>query len=256
MSHPRVGSALSSLLRRTTSTLKQSSTARPLNRFFTTTPPTSTSTPTNTNTTTTTKMAATPFLELVKARRSYYPLGRDLPISTERIQEIVKEATLHVPSSFNAQPVRVVVLFGAEHEKLWDLTTEALKAIVPEDKFQPTADKMAMFKASAGSVLFFEDKTTVEGQQAAFPIYADKFAHWAVQADAMLQHTVWVALEAEGLGANLQHYNPLIDEKVAATWELPSSWQLSAQLVFGSRTGEAGPKTFLPIEERVKVFGA
>lgn len=71
----------------------------------------------------------------------------------------------------------------------------------------------------------------------------------------MLQFTLWVALEAEGLGANLQHYSPIIDEKVAAQWNIPADWKLNAQLVFGGKTGSAGEKTFIPIEERVKVFG-
>lgn len=91
--------------------------------------------------------------------------------------------------------------------------------------------------------------------QEKFPLYADKFPTWATQSDAMLQHIVWTALEAEGLGANLQHYNPVIDAKVAEAWKTPANWQLNAQLVFGGRTTEAGPKEFMPIEERFKVFG-
>ncbi|KAG7103958.1 putative nitroreductase HBN1 like protein [Verticillium longisporum] len=70
----------------------------------------------------------------------------------------------------------------------------------------------------------------------------------------MLQFSVWTALEAEGFGANLQHYNPLIDEKVAAEWSVPSSWKLNAQLVFGGKTGETGPKDFKPLEETFKSF--
>ena len=92
--------------------------------------------------------------------------------------------------------------------------------------------------------------------QQKFPLYADKFPIWALQSDAMLQFTLWTALEAEGLGANLQHYNPLIDSRVASEWKIPDNWQLNAQLVFGGRTGAAGPKDQLPIEDRVKVFGA
>ena len=92
--------------------------------------------------------------------------------------------------------------------------------------------------------------------QEKFALYADKFPLWATQSDAMLQFTIWTALEAEGLGANLQHYNPIIDSKVAETWKTPSNWRLNAQLVFGGKTGEAGEKTQLPIEDRVKVFGA
>ena len=67
--------------------------------------------------------------------------------------------------------------------------------------------------------------------------------------------TVWVALQSEGLGANLQHYSPLIDEQVAKTWNLPASWKLDAQLVFGTPTSEPGEKAFAPIEDRFKVFG-
>ncbi|KAB5550893.1 Nitroreductase-like protein [Coniochaeta sp. 2T2.1] len=194
-------------------------------------------------------------LDLIKNRRSHYPLSKDLAISKERIEEIVKESVLHVPSSFNSQTNRVVVLFGAEHDKLWNITEEVLKTVVPPENFEPTAQKIAMFRGGAGTVLFFEDQTIVESMQEKFPLYADKFPVWATQSDAMLQFTIWTALEAEGLGANLQHYNPIIDSKVAEAWKTPSNWRLNAQLVFGGRTGEAGEKTQLPIEERVKFFG-
>jgi predicted oxidoreductase (fatty acid repression mutant protein) len=72
----------------------------------------------------------------------------------------------------------------------------------------------------------------------------------------MLQFAVWTALEAEGLGANLQHYNPLIDAKIAEEWKLPTTWKLSAHLVFGGKTADAGEKVFNPVEEKYKVFGA
>lgn len=71
----------------------------------------------------------------------------------------------------------------------------------------------------------------------------------------MLIPVVWTALEAEGLGCNLQHYNPHIDTKVASEWKLPATWQLKAQLVFGKPTGQPGEKVFGGVEERLKVFG-
>ena len=57
------------------------------------------------------------------------------------------------------------------------------------------------------------------------------------------------------MGANLQHYNPVIDEAVARTWNIPASWQLRAQLVFGGIAAPAGEKTFAPVEDRLKVYG-
>lgn len=73
--------------------------------------------------------------------------------------------------------------------------------------------------------------------------------------NSLLTNAVWTALESVGFGANLQHYNPLIDAKVAQQWSLPTEWRLVAQLVFGSPETEAGEKAQKPIEERVKIFG-
>lgn len=90
------------------------------------------------------------------------------------------------------------------------------------------------------------------------PTYAAEFPVWAAQADAMLQHTIWTALVGgEGLGANLQHYNPLINARVAETWSLPASWKLTAQLLFGGRVGpEPEAKVKASLEEKLKIFGS
>lgn len=203
------------------------------------------------------KVTADTLLSLVKARRTIYPLTKSLgSVTPKRIQDIVNETTLHTPSSFNSQSNRLVILFGAEHDKLWDMATSILKDIVPEANWQHTADRMAMFKAGAGTVLFFEDQDTINTFQGKFPQLSDKFPAWSIQSAAMQQWILWTSLELEGLGANLQHYNPLIDQKVAETWGISTSWKLNAQLVFGGRGGEAGEKAFKPVEERVKVFGA
>jgi predicted oxidoreductase (fatty acid repression mutant protein) len=91
--------------------------------------------------------------------------------------------------------------------------------------------------------------------QSKFAIYAERFPPWALQSDAMHQFALWTALESEGLGCNLQHYNPLIDEKVRKEWNVPADWELNAQLVFGTPAGGPGEKTFIDLGERVKVFG-
>lgn len=201
------------------------------------------------------KPSADTLLQLVRLRRSIFSLTKDLTIPPSRIQDLVNQVTLHTPSSFNSQSNRVLVLFGAEHDKLWDITAEILQDMVPWDKWKPTAQKMAMFKGAAGTILFFNDEETIRSLQAQAPSYADRFPAWASQSNAMQQWILWTALEVEGLGANLQHYNPLIDEKVAATWGVPDSWKLNAQLVFGGKVDEPVDKTFVPIEGRVKVVG-
>lgn len=106
--------------------------------------------------------------------------------------------------------------------------------------------------------MFFVDTDAVRVMQETFAFIADKWPVWAAQADAMLQYSVWTALEAEGLGCNLQHYNPEVDEKVAEAFELPAGWKLSAQLVMGGGPdpSELPEKAVEPLEKRVKVFGA
>lgn len=71
------------------------------------------------------------FIELIKKRRTIYSLGNNLPVSQDRIAALIKEAVKHSPTAFNSQSSRVVVLFGENHKKLWNIVKDALRAIVP-----------------------------------------------------------------------------------------------------------------------------
>ncbi|UQC76520.1 nitroreductase [Colletotrichum lupini] len=169
----------------------------------------------------------TPFLDTIAARRSWYALGKHLTIDQGKVKAMVGHAMQSVASSFNSQSNCAVVLFGSEHDKLWDIVTNVLKVQVTTDQWVYTSQKTAGFKAAAGT------------------------------SNAMSQHTIWTALSAEGLGAYQQHYKPLIDGLVAAAWSLPPNWRLTAQLVFGERIG---PSPALgeqkPSDGKLKVFGA
>ena len=114
--------------------------------------------------------------------------------------------------------------------------------------------KMATFAAGTGTVLFFEDQNVVKGLQEQFPSYAENFPIWAEHSTAIAQFSTWTALHTEGLGASLQHYNPIVDEQVHAEWGIPENWKLRAQLVFGSVEGEARAKDYLEDDQRFKVF--
>ena len=140
-------------------------------------------------------------------------------------------------------------------KKYGDITAGELRKIVPADKFEPTTNKLNMFKAAAGTVLFFEDQTVVQGLQAQFPAYAANFPIWSEHTNGMHQYAIWTTLAAARIGANLQHYNPIIDAEIAKTWNIPAAWTLRAQLVFGGIAAPAGEKEFQPVEERLKVFG-
>ncbi|RAH70319.1 nitroreductase family protein [Aspergillus aculeatinus CBS 121060] len=205
--------------------------------------------------------ATTAILEAAKARRSIYTLKAESPIADEAIEQLVQQAVLHVPSSFNTQTGRIVLLLKEEHQKLWDIAISALEGLVaagqvPKETFEnQTKPKLNAFRNGYGTVLFFVDYDSLAPIKEKFAIYADNFNPWALESNAMAQYLIWTALESEGFGANLQHYSPLIDEQVAKQWNLPASWKLDAQLVFGTPTAPAGEKAFAPLEDRFKVFG-
>ncbi|RDX41341.1 Nitroreductase [Polyporus arcularius HHB13444] len=196
------------------------------------------------------------FFEAIKTRRTIYTITPESTIPDEKIEQIIAEAVKHAPSSFNSQSSRAVLLLGDEHKKLWDITLNVLKEIVPADQFPATEGRIKGFANGHGTVLFFEDETVVKDLQTKFALYQDRFPTWSQHASGILQFIVWTALENEGLGASLQHYNPLITPQVLSTWDLPSSWSLVAQLPFGKPSAPAGEKTFQPVEGvRFKVFG-
>jgi predicted oxidoreductase (fatty acid repression mutant protein) len=69
----------------------------------------------------------------------------------------------------------------------------------------------------------------------------------------MLQSNIWTALREEGIGASLQHYNPVINEAVAKLFDIPKSWSLVGQMPFGGIESEPDAKEKEDISKRVIV---
>lgn len=194
------------------------------------------------------------FQEIVSRRRTNYALGKDVKIESAKIAAIVENLTKNVPSAFNMQSARVVVAFGSSHDKIWQITKNILKSIVPAENFAATSKKINGFAAAFGTILYFDETDTVREMQKKFAAYADNFPIWAQQANGMLQFAVWTALTEQGLGVNLQHYNPLIDAQVKKLFNVPESWKLVAQMPFGQPLQQPSPIDKMDVKERVKIF--
>ena len=194
------------------------------------------------------------FLDQIKQRRTIYAIGKNVTLENSKIESVIQEAVKQSPSSFNSQTSRVVTLFGQSHDQFWDIVLETLRKIVPAAAFEGTSGKIASFKAGHATVLFYEDQDVVKSLQEQFALYADNFPVWAEQSNGIATANTWTALSEAGLGASLQHYNPVIDDAVAKEWAIPANWKLRSQLVFGSKEAEAGEKEFLPESERFRVF--
>ena len=195
------------------------------------------------------------FLDALKQRRTQYSLGRNLSASKEDLTALIQDAIKHAPSSFNSQSSRAVILFGAESEKVWQIAIDEVRKVAPAEGFDKTEAKLKSFAAGVGTVLFYEDQDVVRSLQEKFALYADNFPVWSEQAGGMAQLSTWAALANAGVGASLQHYNPLIDNAVAAEWNVPASWKLRAQMPFGSNEAPFGDKAFMDDAERFRVIG-
>ena len=184
--------------------------------------------------------------ESLQKRRSYYAINNVLPVSEEEIERTVQTLTELVPDAFNMKSARVVLAFGRAHEQLWDNIFDAFHGKVPRKKIDS-------FRAGAGTVLYFYDEETVRAMQSQFAAYADNFPLWALQANGMLQLSIWSGLRELGVGASVQHYNPVIDDAVRAQFDVPEGYRLIAQMPFGSIVEEPEAKEREEIARRVKI---
>ena len=174
-------------------------------------------------------------------------IDSSLPVSEKDVEELVTSLTELVPDAFNMKSSRVAVSFGAAHQKLWDGIYDAFGGKVAREKIDS-------FRAGAGTVLYFYDEETVQTMQEKFPRYADNFPVWAQQSSGMLQLSVWSGLRELGIGASLQHYNPVIDSTVRSLFNVPEKYRLVAQMPFGGIVSEPDAKEKEDISKRVSVF--
>ncbi|KAF3063820.1 putative nitroreductase family protein [Daldinia childiae] len=196
------------------------------------------------------------FLDLIKNRRTYYALNKSylsLRVASRRLSSRTSSRSPRLstpsPTALSSSSVPTTTSYGISLPR----SSRPSSPLTPGNH-RSTYERIQGWCRNRKS---YSSRTRGRPQDAG-PVLSiqRQFPIWALQSDAMIQFRDLDAFTAEGLGANLQHYNPLIDAKVASEWGIPDNWQLNAQLVFGGRAGEPGPKDQLPIEDRLKVFGA
>lgn len=186
------------------------------------------------------------FVKDLEKRRSYYNINRQLPVSEEEVLDIIRKVTEATPDAFNMKSARVVVALGEKQNQLWDTVYEVYGGQVDKEKTDS-------FKSAYGTVLYFVDEDVVKSLQDQFSPYAANFPIWANQSNGMLQSNIWTALREVGIGASLQHYNPVINEAVAKLFDISGNWTLIAQMPFGGIGSEPDAKEKEDIDKRVIV---
>ncbi|MCK8606837.1 nitroreductase family protein [Apilactobacillus ozensis] len=195
------------------------------------------------------------FLEIQKKRRSVYALGKNVKQSNGELVSFIENTIKESPSPFNSQSVRAAILFNESHDKLWDIVLSNLKPHLKDaEALKKTAAKINSFKAGYATILYFTDSDVVKGLEDQFPSYKDNFYDWSEQSQGNAQYAVWTGLADNGIGANLQHYNPLIDDDVRKEFDVPSNWKLRGEMVFGSIENPAQAKDYIDDDKRFIVF--
>ena len=65
------------------------------------------------------------FEEAIANRRSYYQISNESPVADEEIVRIIHETIKYVPSAYNSQSTRIVLLLRDEHRKLWEIVKKS-----------------------------------------------------------------------------------------------------------------------------------
>ena len=174
-------------------------------------------------------------IKSLEVRRSVYAINDILPIAESELIDTVLNVIELVPDAFNMKSQRIVLALGEKHRELWDRIYNVFDGKVPEKKINE-------FKAGYGTILYFIDDDVLKKLQEQNPLYADELPIWAEQSNGMMQFSVWTALSELKIGANLQHYNPIIDDTVRELFNLPKSYRLRAQMPFGGIIAIPCPK--------------
>ncbi|KAI9714608.1 MAG: hypothetical protein M1828_001145 [Chrysothrix sp. TS-e1954] len=193
--------------------------------------------------------------ESLPMRKSIYALSPSSPVPDSRIHELAHDIILHCPSSFNVQSARIVLLLGAEHQKLWkEVIPAGMRKHLGDEKYEAEnwQGKLDGYATGYGSALFYD---APEAWDELWARVGEKMAglvrgfesEWADHTSGMHQFALWSALEAEGLGANLQHYTWL--PQISEAWGVKKEWKMRAQLVFGKpEGGRRQERTYKPVD--------
>ena len=133
------------------------------------------------------------FRALMAARHSEYYLAPEWVAPQKSVEGMLGDLLQQMPTHFNCQPVRVVLLTGAAHARHWDLVAQALLAKIGQARFDDgTKQKIATsFASGVATLLFYDDTATTQRMVAQFPSLAANFPKWAQQVQGSHQYMAW-----------------------------------------------------------------
>ena len=194
------------------------------------------------------------FTDLQAKRRSTYVIGKNTDISKEQITEALREAAKNVPSSFNSQTSRLVLVFDEANERVWKEIYNVQKDVLDEATWGMMGPVIEGAGQGVGTILFFEDRDAVKEN---IPAAESQQNLYKQDNSSNQQYAAWLTLAELGLGGTLQHFNigyeQGFDKVFRELLDLPESYEMVAQMPFGSIEQEYEPKDYIDSHVQVQV---
>lgn len=119
------------------------------------------------------------YLDVLKKRRSIRKVSEGSPVEDGQLLDMLKGVVDCLPTAYNMQNTRAVLLLGQDHKTLWnEIVLETLRPMVPPEKFGRTETKIAGFAGGHGTILFFNDEESAQAQRVRLPEYAANVDSW------------------------------------------------------------------------------
>jgi predicted oxidoreductase (fatty acid repression mutant protein) len=95
------------------------------------------------------------YIDLIKQRRTCYPLTAESLISDERIKYLAGEVIKSSRTSFNCRATRYLILLHSDHVKFWQIAKDAFKGTLSTKQYEAYEGKLDSHQAGYGTVSTF-----------------------------------------------------------------------------------------------------
>ena len=177
--------------------------------------------------------------DLLRRRRTIRRLG-DGPLPDGALERIAAAAH-RVPAAYG-RPAWHVVVVRETRAAFWDAVETAFRERLEADRLARYLDRLDGFRSGAGAVLVYEDRRASDGARTANGLSSAQATAFAQQGLGMVQFALWLALVAEGLASSLQHWEWLVEDRLADLLGVPADrYRLVATMPFGYAAEDPRP---------------
>jgi len=169
-------------------------------------------------------------VELLTNRRSIRRLrGGAFSVQT---RERIEQAIRLTPAAY-ALPSWHVVLVHEERHAFWNVVEQAFRDRLEDDRLERYLDRLAGFRSGVAVALVYEDIQARNELKDAWQIGEETARAFSEQGIGMVQLSIWLTLTEEGLSTSLQHWEWLLEDRLAEFLGISGRYRLAAAMPIG-----------------------